>query len=140
MSEDKFETPKGSFSREDLHKRVRQIEPGVFELLELPKGSPATLRVLGDHALEMGRATGKPFTIVVNLQEATGAPGSEYRKFIPSFLTGHMLKSASYVAIAWHGNPMARMAAKFLVSKVGSLSIHNDVQEAVAMAREALSK
>ena len=141
MPDDLFETTRDTYTLKDLFGRVTKVEGApVIRLFDVPRGTPDTLMVMSARAIEMGRALGEPFGVIVDLSEADGAPTSAYRKAIPKYAK-ELATGAAYMTIAWQGQPMARMAATLLLNRFAkNVSVHENFDDALARLIQELGK
>ena len=143
MSDEIFETPRATYTLQELKDRIGKVEGHpIIRMLEVPQGTPDTLRVMATYVVELGEALDvDKFGIIVDLVEADGAPTSGYRRAIPKYVKEILCVNAHYVTIAFQGQPMARMAAKLLVRGLAkNVSVHNNYDDALQRTLDELGQ
>jgi hypothetical protein len=124
----------------ELRSRVSVLEPRIVLMREIDMGTPETLQAMSARIEEIAESY-DAYGIVLDLTDVTGATTAEYRRYIPKhFLDMHTRSRGrlKLVAVAFFGNPVARVATKFLVARMSAVPF--TIEKNRAMAVEAVRK
>ena len=129
-------TARGTTTMAEIRTRVSVIEPGILRVVEVPDGSPESIRALGVVAKEVGSKFPR-YAIVLDLT-GVDAPNRAFRAAIVEWL---VYLEAAHVAAIQAKSALARTAARFVMKRSGRpCSVHETEADALDMARAALTK
>jgi hypothetical protein len=131
-----------AYTVRELRSRVSLHEPRIVLLREVEGGTRETLDLIGETILELTRAL-PAWGMVVDLADAVGNPTADYRSYIPQFFTALHGQSGGrlrQVAIAFVGNPVARVVTQFVMSRFTRVpvSIQKNRAQAIDVVRRTL--
>lgn len=127
-----------------LHERVVVLEPGIFRFSELKKPTQATLEVMA-RRVEALAAGLDAYGVIIDLSDSEGSTTSEYRRYIPRYFAEWAVRARGalrQVALPIDANPVVRVAAKFIVSRIADAPfvVYRSPHEAIAGVRAAIAK
>jgi hypothetical protein len=127
----------------ELRERVSVVEPRIMLMREIDSGTRETLETLGGAAEDLARGL-SAWGLVIDLADTGSATTTpDYRNYIPQYFSGLHGRSSGrlkLISIAFVGNPVARIVAKFVMARVAKVpvSIEKSRTHAIEAVRKAL--